>query len=375
MLTQRIFSNSKSNKDFSNNSEDEQIQKILKEIKDAHKRDSFFERKSPRKIRTFYRNRSILSSTTSVGTSYKKSFTNKKNENSLSYKLKDKITKESLILELRQELKYHMKFNLIYKNLLKNVIHLKEIVKENRDKVKHNTDVFIETFRDRYDMIQQYEKTIISLKEEKEEIIQTNTDLLQLKENTNKKLLKEFSDIQEKNSQQKEKIDSLIFNIKDLEFKKSNINEELQEKVKVDQKNYEKQLNLYKSLFKRYDYFMEEYNSFIKTGEEITKIDVKLNDDTNAKNSLIKEDLEVTLKDKMLQKSYLISNINKLKLQIKLIEQKQKEEKYRQERKLLACKIMGFTRDRVTKNKYIKNKFNVKEVKKSLSYNDIIFSK
>lgn len=375
MLTQRIFSNSKSNKDFSNNSEDEQIQKILKEIKDDHKRDSFFERKSPRKIRTFYRNRSILSSTTSVGTSYKKSFTNKKNENSLSYKLKDKITKESLILELRQELKYHMKFNLIYKNLLKNVIHLKEIVKENRDKVKHNTDVFIETFRDRYDMIQQYEKTIISLKEEKEEIIQTNTDLLQLKENTNKKLLKEFSDIQEKNSQQKEKIDSLIFNIKDLEFKKSNINEELQEKIKVEQKNYEKQLNLYKSLFKRYDYFMEEYNSFIKTGEEITKIDVKLNDDTNAKNSLIKEDLEVTLKDKMLQKSYLISNINKLKLQIKLLEQKQKEEKFRQERKLLACKIMGFTRNRVNKNKYIKNKFNVKEVKKSLSYNDIIFSK
>ena len=236
MLTQRIFSNSKSNKDFSNNSEDEEIQKILKEIKNDHKRDSFFERKSPRKIRTFYRNRSILSSTTSVGTSYKKSFTNKKNENSLSYKLKDKITKESLILELRQELKYHMKFNLIYKNLLKNVIHLKEIIKENRDKVKHNTDVFIETFRDRYDMIQQYEKTIISLKEEKEEIIQTNSDLLQLKENTNKKLLKEFSDIQEKNSQQKEKIDSLIFNIKDLEFKKINIKKELQEKIKVEKK-------------------------------------------------------------------------------------------------------------------------------------------
>ena len=135
MLTQRIFSNSKSNKDFSNNSEDEQIKKILKEIKGEYKRDTFFEPKSPRKIRTFYRNRSILSSTTSIGTSYKKSFTIKKNENSLSDKLKDNITKERLILELRQELKYHMKFNSIYKNLLKNVIHLKEIVKENRDKV------------------------------------------------------------------------------------------------------------------------------------------------------------------------------------------------------------------------------------------------
>lgn len=375
MLTQRIFSNSKSNKDFSNNSEDEQIKKILKEIKGEYKRDTFFEPKSPRKIRTFYRNRSILSSTTSIGTSYKKSFTIKKNENSLSDKLKDNITKERLILELRQELKYHMKFNSIYKNLLKNVIHLKEIVKENRDKVKHNMDVFIDTFRDRYDLIKQYEKTIISLKEEKDEIIKANTDILRIKEKTNEKLLKEFSEIQSKNSEQKEKIDSLISNIKDLEYKKSNINEELQEKIKVEQKNYEEQLNLYNSLFKRYDYFMEEYNSFLKTGDEITKIDVKLNDDTNAKNSIIKEDLEVKLKDKMIEKSFLISNINKLKLQIKLIEHKQKEEKFKQERKLLASKIIGFTEKKIVKNKHIKNKFNVKEVKKSLSYNDIIFSK
>ena len=334
MLTQRIFSNSKSNKDFSNNSEDEQIKKILKEIKGEYKRDTFFEPKSPRKIRTFYRNRSILSSTTSIGTSYKKSFTIKKNENSLSDKLKDNITKERLILELRQELKYHMKFNSIYKNLLKNVIHLKEIVKENRDKVKHNMDVFIDTFRDRYDLIKQYEKTIISLKEEKDEIIKANSEILQIKEKTNEKLLKEFSEIQSKNSEQKEKIDSLI----------SNIN-------------------------------MEEYNSFLKTGDEITKIDVKLNDDTNAKNSMIKEDLEVKLKDKMIEKSFLISNINKLKLQIKLIEHKQKEEKFKQERKLLASKIIGFTKKKIVKNKHIKNKFNVKEVKKSLSYNDIIFSK
>ena len=167
----------------------------------------------------------------------------------------------------------------------------------------------------------------------------------------------------------------MISNIKDLEYKKSNINEELQEKIKVEQKNYEEQLNLYNSLFKRYDYFMEEYNSFLKTGDEITKIDVKLNDDTNAKNSIIKEDLEVKLKDKMIEKSFLISNINKLKLQIKLIEHKQKEEKFKQERKLLASKIIGFTKKKIVKNKHIKNKFNVKEVKKSLSYNDIIFSK
>ena len=375
MLTQRIISNSKKiNKDFSNNSEDEQIKKILKEIKGDYKNDLFFEPKSPTKIRHFNRNRSILSST-SMGTSYKKSFSNRKIENSLSEKLKDNIKKERLILELRQELKYHMKFNSIYNILLKNVIHLKELVKENRDKVKINTDLFIETFKDRYNIIKQYEKTIVSLGEEKEEIKKTNEEIIKIKENIYSKLKKKFSEIQIKNNEQKEKIESLAFNIKDLEYKKSNLNEELQEKLLIEQKDYEKQLNLYKSLFNRYDYFMEEYNSFLKTGDEMTKIDVKLNDDTNAKNLLIKEDLEIKLKDKMIQKSFLVANVNKLKLQIKFIEEKQKEEKFKKEQKLLACKLIGINKNKIIKNKHIKNRINDKDIRKSLSYNDIIFSK
>ena len=170
MLTQKIFSYSKSNKGLSNNSEDEQIKKILKEIKSEYKNTIFFEPKSAAKINTFRRNRSILSST-SIGTSYKYSFSNKKSENSLSNKLKDNITKESLILELRQELKHHMKFNYIYNHLLKSVIHLKEVVKQNRDNVQRNSELFIETFKDKYNLIQQYEKKIVSLGEEKRSIV------------------------------------------------------------------------------------------------------------------------------------------------------------------------------------------------------------
>ena len=41
MLTQKIFSYSKSNKGLSNNSEDEQIKKILKEIKSEYKNTIF----------------------------------------------------------------------------------------------------------------------------------------------------------------------------------------------------------------------------------------------------------------------------------------------------------------------------------------------
>jgi hypothetical protein len=359
MLTQKIFSYSKSNKGLSNNSEDEQIKKILKEIKSEYKNTIFFEPKSAAKINTFRRNRSILSST-SIGTSYKYSFSNKKSENSLSNKLKDNITKESLILELRQELKHHMKFNYIYNHLLKSVIHLKEVVKQNRDNVQRNSELFIETFKDKYNLIQQYEKTIVSLGEEKKEIKKTNEEIYQLRKDTNDKLIKQMSEIDERNNQQKEKLDSLSFKMKDLEYKRSVLNEELQEQMEKDQKNYEEQLKKFKTLSNGYEYYKDEYNSFLKTGDEMTKINVKLDDDTNAKNELIKEDLEVKLNDKIIQKSFLIGNINRLKLKMKSITDQEKEKSSRYEKRLLASKIISYNKSRIIKNRQAKNIFNKK---------------
>ena len=119
---------------------------------------------------------------------------------------------------------------------------------------------------------------------------------------------------------------------------------------------------------------MEEYNTFLKCGDEITKIDVKLFDDTNAKNALIEENLEVELNEKLIKKSYLLDNINNLKLQIKIIEDKQKEEKLLEEKKEQAYKLVGLNRNRVTKNKNIKNRWKKGVFQKSLSQNDI-FSK
>ena len=359
MLTQRIFSYSKSNKSFNNNSEDDQIKKILKEIKSGYKNNLFFQPDSASKINIFQRNRSILSST-SIGTSYKNSFSNKKSENSLSNKLKNTITKESLILELREELKHHMKFNLIYNYLLKNVIHLKEVVKQNRDNVQKNTELFIENFKDKYNLIKQYEKTIISLDEEKKDIIKTNEEILQLRNDTNFKLIKQMSEIDERNKQQKEKIAALSFKMRDLEYKKSVLNEELQKQIEKDEKNYEEKEKQYNILSNGYEYYKDEYNSFLKTGDEMTKINVKLDDDTNAKNELIKEDLEVKLNDKIIRKSLLINNINKLKLKMKTISDLEKEKGTRYEKRLLASKIISYNKSRIYKNNLTKNLLNKK---------------
>ena len=369
----KSLSNSKKYKDTINStSEDEQINTIIKEINRDYRNTFYFQYKSPTKIRSFVRNRNTL--TASKMRSYNRNFfLREKHDNSLSFKLKDKIAKETLILELRQELKYHIKFNAIYNNLLKKIIHLKEMVKENKDKVQQNTDLLKETFQDRFNVIDNYEKTIHLLNEEKKDIIKTNKDIIKMRELAKVKLGKDFIDIQERNAKQREKIESLQNSINDLEYKKSHLNEELQKQVEKDEKKYEEHLKMYKSLLKKYYFFLDEYNTFLKSGDEITKIDVKLDDETNAKNYLIEEDLEVKLNEKLIKKSYLLGNINDLKLQIKFIEDKQKEEKLREEKKAQAAKLIGSNKKRINKNKHTKNMFN-NIFKKSLSYTNI-FSK
>ena len=162
MNTQRkSFSYTKNKKETINdNSEEEQIKQIIKEINKDKKKNLFFEYKSPQKIRKINRNRSVLSSARQRTHNRKISFVKENRENSLSFKLKDKITKETLILELRQELKYHIKFNTIYNSLLKRIIQLKDIVRENKDKLQENTDLLKDTFLDRFNIIDNYEKTI-----------------------------------------------------------------------------------------------------------------------------------------------------------------------------------------------------------------------
>jgi len=378
MLTQRIFSNSKyskDNQDNSNNSQEEQLKSILKKINKVNINNLLFKYKSPAKQHYFKRNNSSLTSTTLFGTSYKKPSKPKKVENSLLNKLKDKITKETLILELREELKYHIKFNATYKNFLNRIIQLKEIVKENRDKVQQNTDLFKQNYKDKYNIILQYEKTFVSLAEEKINIQISSEDTLKMKYDTNKQLLKEYSEIEQRTNKQKEKIQNLTFNICDLEYKKSNINDELQRKLEIYQKNYEHILKMYKNLVKKYNYYKDEFNSFAKTGEEMTKIDVKLFDETYAKDIILAEDLEIKFNDELIKKSYLIDNINNLKAQIKLIEEKQKEEKEKHKRRLLACKLMGLNINKRIRNRRSKNRNSNKTCIKSLSYNDIILRK
>jgi len=376
MLTQRIFPYSKLNKienEHKNITIDNiKINKISNPIKNIINKRVLFNYKTPKKMHILLRNKSDFSSSTTLGTSYKKSFISKKQENSLLYKLKDKITKETLILELRQELNYHIESNVVYNDFLKKIIRLKDLVKENRDKLQNNTDSFKETYKDKFNIIEQFENSIVFLGKEKTVMIEANDEILKIKQGTNNKLIKEFNEIQARNNIQKEEINSLDYKIRELEYKKSTLHDDLIKQYETDKKNYENFLKKYQILVNTYKYLSNEYDSYAKSGDEITKIDVKLDDESYAKTLLIKEDLEVKLGDKLIENSALVENMNTLKKEIKVIEDKQQEERDKREKKLLSFRLSIFNNINKTNKKRNYNfKLRNKVFRKSLSYNEL----
>ena len=376
MLTQRIFPYSKLNKienEHKNITIDNiKINKISNPIKNIINKRVLFNYKTPKKMHILLRNKSDFSSSTTLGTSYKKSFISKKQENSLLYKLKDKITKETLILELRQELNYLIESNVVYNDFLKKIIRLKDLVKENRDKLQNNTDSFKETYKDKFNIIEQFENSIVFLGKEKTVMIEANDEILKIKQGTNNKLIKEFNEIQARNNIQKEEINSLDYKIRELEYKKSTLHDDLIKQYETDKKNYENFLKKYQILVNTYKYLSNEYDSYAKSGDEITKIDVKLDDESYAKTLLIKEDLEVKLGDRLIENSALVENMNTLKKEIKVIEDKQQEERDKREKKLLSFRLSIFNNINKTNKKRNYNfKLRNKDFRKSLSYNEL----
>ena len=379
MLTQRIFPYSKLNKienEHKNitidNIKINKINKISNPIKNIINKRVLFNYKTPKKMHILLRNKSDFSSSTTLGTSYKKSFISKKQENSLLYKLKDKITKETLILELRQELNYLIEYNVVYNDFLKKIIRLKDLVKENRDKLQNNTDSFKETYKDKFNIIEQFENSIVFLGKEKTVMIEANDEILKIKQGTNNKLIKEFNEIQARNNIQKKEINSLDYKIRELEYKKSTLHDDLIKQYETDKKNYENFLKKYQILVNTYKYLSNEYDSYAKSGDEITKIDVKLDDESYAKTLLIKEDLEVKLGDKLIENSALVENMNALKKEIKVIEDKQQEERDKREKKLLSFRLSIFNNiNKSNKKRNYNFKLRNKVFRKSLSYNEL----
>ena len=89
-----------------NKSADEKIKEIIRETNNNFKNSFHLDIKSPRKFNRLVKNRSNYSTINA-----KKTNTSINEQDSIIFSLQNNITKESLILELRDELKYHLNCN------------------------------------------------------------------------------------------------------------------------------------------------------------------------------------------------------------------------------------------------------------------------
>ena len=343
MLSQRIklYHKNKNN----NISADEKIKEIIRKTNNNCKYSFHLDIKRPRKFNRLVKNRSNFSTI-----NVKKANTSMKEQDSIIFNLQNNITKESLIIELRDELKYHLQCNLIYKSFLAKSQKLKEIVENNKKSVQQNADLLRDTFKDRFNIIDQYEKTISLLNEEKKDILKSNEDILKMRKKTFIELQEQFIQVQRQVNEQNKKVEELDKKVQSLEFKKNHIQEELQRQLENDEKKFYEHVESYTTLCHKYEYYLEEYNTYDKTGNEKTQVEVKLFDDTNAKNSLIEEDLKVKLNEKLLKKNNLINQKSYLIKEIKILEDKQKEEQLKEEKKNKFHKIGSFRTNKLFRN-------------------------
>ena len=248
----------------------------------------------------------------------------------LSKNLKKKIVKESLILGLREEYNHNEKMKKKLTNYLSDINKLKEKVKKNKDEVQQNCEEIKQEFYDRFMIIENYEKEIKLLDEEKQEIIRTNTEIIEMKTQQTYDLKRQLKKVQEETNAQREVINDLNGKISALEEKKANLNNEFEEIVRQQEIDYKKMMEDYAILTQKCEYYEREYNKFDKYPEEMTKVNINLFDSTKAKNMLAEENLKIALAEKNFVRDKLMNNLNDLHKQIDAFEEKQKEIKKRE---------------------------------------------
>ena len=268
---------------------------------------------------------------------------------SLSKKLQKKIIKESLILGLREELNHNIKMKKAFTKYLAEINKLKEKVKKNKDEVQQCCENLKKEFYDRFQIVDNYEKQINLLNEEKKEIIRTNTEILAMKAKQTTELKKQFNKVQNETNEQMNSIKELNKKIETLETKKAGLNNEFDKIVKqqdADCKKFKKELLV---LIQKADYYQKEYDSYTKYPEEIAKDDINLFDNTKTKDLLTEENLKIDLVEKNFVKDKLLNNLNTLHQQIDAFEERQKEMEKKQ-------RLYGKTLNSTTINK--KSKLN-----------------
>ena len=243
----------------------------------------------------------------------------------LSNNLTNKIIKESLILSLREELQYNEKIESIFQNYLTKLISLKLQVKKNKEEVESNCEKLKNEFHEKFIIVDNFEKQIGLLNDSKKEIIRTNEEIINLKNEQNNLLRKQFDKVQDDCNKQMDEISKLKNKIDELTEIKNNIQSELEKELEIEEQKHKVLLKEYALLVRKCEYYQIEYDKFDMFPEEKIKKELNLYDNTYSNDLITEENLKIKLYEKKSIRDELINNKESIKEKIDNLEETQKE--------------------------------------------------
>lgn len=285
----------------------------------------------------------------------------------LSQKLLHKIIKETLILGLREELRYNEKIQKTLKKYLSDLSRLKERVKNNKIKVEENYEKLKNDFHDNFILVDNYEKQINLLNEEKNEIIKTNDAILILKDKAREKLKNQYDTIQEETTNQVKKTNELKDKIKYLEREWAFLDIEFEKKKNEEESKYNALLKEYKILSDKYEYYKNEYNQYEKYPAEKLNDNLNLFDNTKTNDLITEENLKIKLVEKNCIRKKLLNSVKVLHKRIYFFEETQKEiaEKQKKYNEIFKKIHVKFKDKNITKKNIKINKKNIMKMNSS----------
>ena len=232
------------------------------------------------------------------------------------------ISAEKLILTLRQDLKYHTELNQKFKNYFTEISKLGNNFKYNLECLNEHKKNLQFEMKDFVEIVEEKEKEINDLKEEKNMLILTNEALLNDKL-TEKTIL---------DGQLKDAMRNLAFSSEKLTNTKTKINElsgelEMINKEIIDNEN--EHIKKYDRLLYKYNRELEKFQVFLDNDE----YDLKLNDEINERKiNEYKKNVDIENFERESKKVYLNTVIEGLYKKIEGVKQNRIEREKEKER-------------------------------------------
>ena len=238
---------------------------------------------------------------------------NLKRTKTLLNEINETITKESLIIQLRNEFNYIKMLNQSYNDYLAIIKKIKETYLKNKKAIIEYNNFLRATYKENVKIIDKYENKIDIIKKEKSYIVKTNEEIFKIKKDENKIFNEKLIEIQYKVNLNLEEFEKQRKIRKSLEDQLLNDRKEFMKKEEKDEKKY-------KVLIKKMKFLNDMKKQLEKT---INYIDLnptdksnELEDELKADKLIMIENKNIQLKEEQIKNQYLIDKVKDLSTRI-----------------------------------------------------------